>query len=66
MDKKEELNDDIIKLKALAYDVLATLEALNGDYKSKVAELQKQLENTNKQIAGKDQELRILLQEEKQ
>jgi ribosomal protein L16 Arg81 hydroxylase len=64
-DKKAVLDMEITKLKALAYDVLANLEHLNADYKNKVNELQKQLENANKQISNKDQELRVLLQEEK-
>jgi prefoldin subunit 5 len=65
MERKEELNADVIRNKALAYDVLANIEYMTNDYKAKLAELQKRLGEINKQISEKDQELQKILTAEK-
>jgi hypothetical protein len=66
MSSQEQLNNDIIRLKAIAYDILANMEFLTADFKAKIAQFQKQLEDTNKDISTKDTELRQLLLENKE
>jgi prefoldin subunit 5 len=64
-ENKEQVQQELNAFKAQAYDILAQLEYLHNQYQKQVADLQKQLESVNQQIAAKSQVLKSLEQEER-
>jgi len=60
MPKIEELQEDIVRLKAAAYDVLAIQEAITKEYQAQNNDCLNRLGNINNQIREKDQEIKKL------
>jgi prefoldin subunit 5 len=58
----ELLKEQIKELKSTAYDVIAAIQSVQGEYKRQMDLLNKSLEDTNRDIGEKDQKLRALLE----